>query len=210
MSSFFCLCLSRDKGEKQYQILEHSIYMNNLDKTSFKSVYNTYYKRCFLFAKSYVHDDWAAEEISSGALIKLWEIFESEKIDNPKTILFTILKNKALDHLKHEAIKQKALISLSDYSQRELEIRISTLEASNPEKIFASDIQTIIQSTLLNLPEQTRYVFEMNRFQDLSKKEIAEQLGITVKGVDYHISKALKSLRENLKDYFPIVMFFFF
>jgi RNA polymerase sigma-70 factor (ECF subfamily) len=184
--------------------------MDNLNTSGFKSFFVSYYNRCFLFVKSYVHDDWAAEDIASEALIKLWEMTKLQEIENPKTLLFTIMKHKALDYLKHESIKQDALTSLADYSKRELDIRISTLDACNPETIFATDIQEIIHTTLSNLPEQTRKIFEMNRFQNQSKKEIAEKLEISIKGVDYHISKALKSLRENLQDYFPLVVFLFF
>ncbi len=184
--------------------------MDRLIEDDFKQFYDTYYKRCFLFAKSYVHDDWLAEDISSGALVKLWEISQEKTVDNPKIILFTILRNKALDYLKHQTIKENTLSTLSEYGRRELEIRISTLEATNPDKIFANDIQRIVHDTLAKLPEQTRTIFEMNRFQNLSKKEIGDKLGISVKGVDYHISKALKCLRENLQDYFPIILFLFF
>jgi RNA polymerase sigma-70 factor (ECF subfamily) len=184
--------------------------MNSLNEAGFKSFFEAWYNRCFLFAKSYVHDDWEAENIASEALIKLWEITKSKEVENPKTLLFTILKHKALDYLKHEAIRQNALIELVDKGKRELEIRISTLEACEPEKIFGADIQKIIQSTLSNLPKQTQQIFKMNHFQNVSKKEIAENLGITVKGVDYHLSRAIKVLRENLKDYYPIVLFFLF
>jgi RNA polymerase sigma-70 factor (ECF subfamily) len=183
--------------------------MDREKSLGFKGFYTTYYNRCFLFAKSYVHDGWAAEDIASEALIKIWEISQAEETDNLKTLLFTIVKHKALDYLKHEAIRTEAIAQLSDKGRRELEIRISTLEACNPEIIFASNIQDIIQSTLAGLPEQTRKIFEMNRFQNRSKKEIAEMYNISIKGVDYHLSKALKSLRENLKDYFPVFLFFF-
>jgi len=184
--------------------------MRDLSSSGFNDFYAAYYKRCFLFAKSYVHDDWVAEDIASGALIKLWEITQTESIDNPRIILFTILKNRALDYLKHEVVKQNALVNLTDIHRRELDIRISTLEASDPQKIFASDIQSIIHTTLSSLPTQTQQIFEMNRFRNMSKTEIAEHFDITVKGVDYHISRALACLRENLKDYFPILLFFFF
>lgn len=170
----------------------------------------TYYDRCFLFAKSYVHNDLVAEDIASETLIKLWELSEIEEIESPSRLLFVILRNKALDYLKHEKIKQSALESMSTYADRELEIRISTLEASNPDKIFADDIQNILHTTMAALPEQTRKIFEMSRFKDVSKKDIADQFEISVKGVDYHISKALSSLRENLKDYFPIFLFFLY
>lgn len=184
--------------------------MENLNSSNFNRFYTYYHNRCFLFAKSYVHNDLVAEDIASEALIKLWELSQIEEIENPLKLLYVILKNKALDYLKHEKIKQDALMSISTYTKRELEIRISTLEASNPDKIFANDIQKILQSTISNLPEQTRMIFEMSRFKNMQKKEIAEYFNISVKGVDYHISKALSSLRENLKDYFPISLLFLF
>lgn len=94
--------------------------------------------------------------------------------------------------------------------QRELDIRISTLEACNPEDIFSTEVQQIITDTLALLPEQTRRVFEMSRFENKTNREIAEELQITVKGVEYHITKALKPLRVSLKDYLPLFYFFFF
>lgn len=50
----------------------------------------------------------------------------------------------------------------------------------------------------------------MSRFENKTNKEIAEELQLTVKGVEYHITKALKPLRENLKDYLPLFYFYFF
>src|SRR5690554_2439702 len=131
-------------------------------------------------------------------------------VDNPKVILFTILKNKALDYLKHQNIKESVLSSLSEHGRRELEIRISTLEASDPEQVFAEDIQHIIRQSFSKLPKQTRKIFKMSRLKNLSRKEIGDKVGVSVKGVDYHISKALKLLKEELKDYFPTILFLFF
>lgn len=73
--------------------------------------------------------------------------------------------------------------------------------------IFFRRNNKIIHQTLAQLPEQTRKVFIMSRFYDKSNKEIAEKLGISVKGVEYHISKALKFLRVALKDYLPFLYF---
>jgi RNA polymerase sigma-70 factor (ECF subfamily) len=163
-----------------------------------------------LFAKSYVHDDWVAEDIASESLIKLWETAKLKDIEHPMALLFFILKNKSLDHLKHEAIKQEALSTLSADGQRELNIRFSTLEACNPNQMFSTEIQEIIESTLNALPEQTRKVFMMSRFDNLSRQEIADTLNITKKGVEYHVAKALKSLQTDLKDYLLLFSFFLF
>lgn len=184
--------------------------MSGIKIENFNSLYTKYYRRSFLFTKSYVHDEYVAEDIVSEVLIKLWEILKEKEIEHIEALLLTTLKNKALDHLKHESVRAEVFQSLSDIYQKELEIRISTLEACDPEEIFSFEVQQIINRTLASLPEQTRRVFEMSRFENKSNKEIAEIQGVTVKGVEYHITKTLKLLRENLKDYLPLYYFFFF
>ncbi|WP_195598119.1 RNA polymerase sigma-70 factor [Bacteroides cellulosilyticus] len=187
-----------------------NIPMSNVTLNSFNEIYNSYYKKSFFFAKSYVHDDLAAEDIASESLIRLWEKLKTEEIDYIEPLLLTILKNKALDYLKHEEVKRTALESMVDWHQQELSIRISTLESCDPNEIFSDEVENIIQDTLKSLSEQTRLAFLLSRFENKSNKEIAEQMGISVKGVEYHISKALKALRITLKDYLPLFYFFFY
>lgn len=186
------------------------IRMDDTLGNSFNAIYTFYYKKSFFFAKSYVHDDLAAEDIASESLIRLWEKLKAETIDYVEPLLLTILKNKALDYLKHEEVKRTALESISDWHNQELSIRISALEACNPNEIFSKEVKSIVRDTLNLLPEQTRQIFLLSRFENQSNREIAEQMGISVKGVEYHISKALKSLRVSLKDYLPLFYFFFY
>ena len=184
--------------------------MSKMPGNSFNDIYTSYYKKSFFFAKSYVHNDLAAEDIASESLIKLWEKLKTEKIDYIEPLLLTILKNKALDYLKHEEVKRTAFESMADWHQQELSIRISTLESCDPNEIFSDEVESIIRETLKLLPEQTRQIFLLSRFENKSNKEIAEQMGISIKGVEYHISKALKVLRVTLKDYLPLFYFFFY
>ena len=186
------------------------IPMSNAIVSSFNEIYTSYYKKSFFFAKSYVHDDLAAEDIASESLIKLWEKLKTEKIDYIEPLLLTILKNKALDYLKHEEVKRTAFESMVDWHQQELSIRISTLESCDPNEIFSDEVESIIRETLKLIPEQTQRIFLLSRFENKSNKEIAELMGISVKGVEYHISKALKALRITLKDYLPLFYFFFY
>lgn len=172
--------------------------------------YRTYYRKAFLFAKSYVHDQQVAEDIASEALMSLWISTKQYEIHHPLTFLFSIVRNKSIDYLRHELIHQKALATMSEIGLREINMRITSLEACDPEKIYSEDIQTIVESTLKNLPERTREIFMMSRYQGLDKEEIATALGITTKGVEYHLTKALSNLRISLKDYLPFFYFLLF
>ena len=68
---------------------------------------------------------------------------------------------------------------------------------------MSHEIQALVQRALAALPVQTREVLLRSRYHSQSNKEIAAALGISVKAVEYHITKALRVLRVVLKDYFP-------
>jgi RNA polymerase sigma-70 factor, ECF subfamily len=174
---------------------------------SFNAVYTAYYKKSFLFVKSYVHDELVAEDIVSESLIKLWGRMKLQPVEHVNYYLFTILKNSALDHLKHEAVERKAFKSLNEHLTREHEIRVSVLQACDPNEIFSTEIQQIIQATLATVPEKSRKIFMMSRFENKTNKEIADIFDITVKGVDYHIALTIKALRISLKDYLPVFLY---
>lgn len=175
----------------------------------FSRIYQEYYNKAFRYANLYVRNDLVAEDIATEALLKLWQTMKQEPIEKPASLLMVILKNKSLDYLKVQSHAQEAYEAMENWRQRELAIRISTLEVCDPEKILSDEIRSILRETLHKLPEQTRRVFVMSRFEHKSGKEIAGILNISVKGVDYHIAKALNALRVSLKDYLPLLSFWF-
>lgn len=92
-----------------------------------------------------------------------------------------------------------------------LSFRLASLQDFNPENIFTREIQDIVDRTLESLPDKTREIFRASRIDNKSYKEIAQQYGITVKGVEFHITKSNKALRDALKDYLPLwVLLFYF
>ncbi|NDV57687.1 RNA polymerase sigma-70 factor [Bacteroides sp. 519] len=154
------------------------------------------------FAYSYIRN-WAdAEDILMESMISLWE--NRDRWDdsvNLHGLLLTIIKNKALNYLAHLQVRYRAEENINEHAQRELNLRISTLEASEPDRIFDSEIQAIVEKTLKKLPEQSRRIYTLSRHHDTPNKKIASDLGISVKSVEFHITKALKLLRQELKDY---------
>ena len=97
-----------------------------MSNISFSDIYTNYYKRSFLFVKSYVRDDMAAEDIVSESLINLWETSKKEKVEYPLALLVQMLKNGSLNYLKHQDVKQAVSESISSKMDRDLYYRIST------------------------------------------------------------------------------------
>ncbi len=179
-----------------------------MDDISFGKLYTQYYKRSFLFAKSYVRDDMAAEDIASEALLQLWETMKAKPVNNLLALLTTILKNKALNYLKRRETEWKAMEDISEKQLRDISYRLATLQACDPEEMYSSDIIRILEKTLASFSEQTRRIFIMNKYEQMQVKEIAALLHLSPKSVEYHLTKSMKALRIALKDYLPLFWWF--
>lgn len=175
---------------------------------NFNSIYTTYYRRAFLFTLSYVHNEQVAEDIVSEAIINLWELSRKQEVPNVESVLITYIRSKSLNYLKHLQVRENAFEALSERGARELEIRISTLEACDPQEILSEELRSKVKRLLAGMHENTRKAFILDRLEGKTHREIAEELGISIKNVEYHIGRAVKLLRENLKEYAPIWIFF--
>ena len=145
------------------------------------------------FAYSYVRNREEAEDIVMGAFTNVWE--------HRNALLLTAIKNRSLNHLQHLEVRMRAEQHIGDMRQKELALRISTLEACDPDKLFCDEIQALVQEAISELPPTSREVFILSRMKNLPNKEIALRLDISVKTVEFHITRSLKQLRVQLKDY---------
>lgn len=186
--------------------------MNNpQDIFKFNQLFNTYYQQFIRFAMGYVKDELKAQDIVSDAFASYWETKGSlsDETNEPGYIL-TSVKNKCLNYLQHKKVKLKAAQEITDHAQWILDTQINTLEACNPSKIFSQEIQKIIQETIDKLPQKTQIIFNLSRFEHTSHRNIALQLNLSTKSIEYHISKALDELRRNLKDFLTVLILFLF
>jgi RNA polymerase sigma-70 factor (ECF subfamily) len=111
--------------------------------------------------------------------------------------LFTIVRNNALNYLKHLTIRDKfRQFSEQQYAERQL--NLMALTDLQVEEIFKRDMQQKIDEAVDDLPEKCREVFLMSRNFGMSYREIATQLNISIKTVENHISEALKKLRKKI------------
>lgn len=177
------------------------------DLKNFNSLFENYFQRFVHFACSYVKETKVAEDITMEAFMSYWENrYRLTPDTNPPAYILTIIKNKSISHLRHMQTHNIVTDKLTEHYAWKLNLQISTLEACNPEQIFSTEVQTIVHEVLKNLPDRTVEIFKLSRFEKLSHKAIAERMNITTKGVEFHISKALKIMRIALKDYNPSII----
>ncbi|HAZ02865.1 MAG: hypothetical protein A2W90_17130 [Bacteroidetes bacterium GWF2_42_66] len=183
--------------------------IRNGDEAAFKVIYNKYAPRLYYFIYEYIPLTDIVENIIQDTLMALWNK-KSELADNTNlgAYLFTIAKNNCLYKLRDQRYHKK-IFELSDVDSSELKANMDALVILDTSQLAFLEIEQIIEETLAQLPPQCRTVFSMSRFDDKKNKDIAEELGISVKAVEGHITKALKLFRSTLKDYLPIVAYLF-
>lgn len=174
----------------------------SFDLQYFNTLFNEYYPRFIRFAMGYVRDVSLAEDFVSDAFTAFWEN-RNNLLPNtiPPAYILTIVKNKCLNHLKHQQIRLRVKKEINEHAEWLLSVSINTLEACEPNFIFSEEIQQIIDKTLNKLPSKTRQIFILNRYQGFSYKEIAEKMNLSTKSIEFHISKALSQFRFALKDF---------
>lgn len=169
---------------------------------SFDKLYSKYKSRLVRFAQSYLStDQMLAEDIVADAFTYFWEHRDqlTNEQNSPIGYIFQIVRTRCLNQLKKE--RKSVALTGNDTLLWEIDMKLAALKSDNPEFVFASDVEDIINRAVKDLPEKTRTVFYMKKIHGKRYREIAEALKISEKTVEFHISKALKSLRKAMEDY---------
>lgn len=171
------------------------------DTHAFEMIFKTYYSPLCRYAYSLLQDKEAAEEIVQSSLLVVWEKRQTISIDTSiKSYLFRMVRNACLNAIKHERVKQH-------HVAHELYVS-SVAQESVLHQVQAAELENRIALAMQSLPEQCRLIFQLSRFEELKYQEIADQLNISVKTVENHMGKALKLMRERLKEYLPVFLLF--
>jgi RNA polymerase sigma-70 factor (family 1) len=157
------------------------------NKESYRLIFNMLYPVMYLFAKKFInyHDD--AEDITQDVFIELWhQRSKFECLEHIKAFLYLSIKNRSLNHIKHQAIKEKykqiAQIDQPEYFE---------------ESVIEADVIHNLNNAINNLPEQRKLIMQLS-MQGLANNEIAEKMHISINTVKLHKKIAYKELRQKL------------
>ena len=164
------------------------------DEDAFCELYATYKNRLLYFAMRFLKSREYAEDVFQDAFTVVWQ---SRRFINPdasfSSYLYTIMRNRILNQLRNaaneEKLKESILSQALDYTE------------DTKREVMLNDLKSLISHALQQLTPRQREIFEMSREAQLSHKEIADKLGISINTVQEHISTSLKLIRTYLIKY---------
>ena len=174
----------------------------------FKELFFDFFGPLCLFANRYIEDKAVCEDVVQDVFFQIWVQRKRLNIQqSARNYLITSVRNACVDYLRTNHAKYK-YISTSEINESFIN------EYATSEDTFSvlavSELKEQLDKSLAQLPVAVRQAFELNRFEDLTYNEIASQMDISVKTVEAYISKALKLLRVELKDYLPFISLFLY
>jgi RNA polymerase sigma-70 factor (family 1) len=169
----------------------------------FKRLFDSYKNRIYGYVMSIAHSPYAAEEITQEIFIKLWLCRDLlHEVENLDGYIFTIARNRTLNHLRKAAYDTRLL--------RELQGLVMPQHNNVEERALVTEYDQLLRNALSLLSPQRRRVFQMSRDGGLNHEEIAEQLHLSRNTVKNHMVEALRIIRSYLGQHGSVLLVLIF
>jgi RNA polymerase sigma-70 factor (ECF subfamily) len=166
------------------------------DPTALEALFREHYVALCRFADRYLHDRAAAEDLVQDVFTAIWS--NRLRLDvkgSLRAYLFAAVRNRALNLRKHQLVER-------DWERDEAapEVRLLHRAPQRPDDALEDDERRgRLRAAVEALPERCRLVMQLRWDEQLSHAEIAQVMGITVKGVERQLARGLRALRERTR-----------
>jgi len=169
----------------------------NDDRQAFRSLFEYYYAPLCIYAKRFIEDKSAREDVVQDVFFSVWEKRKSITINtSAKNYLITSVKNNCLNFIRKQDYRQEFLDNF---------IENPPAYSENINEIYnLNELQDLLAQTLEKLPEEYRLAFIMSRMEDKSPAEVAEAMGVSIRTTERYRKRAIEILKQELKDYLPL------
>ena len=168
------------------------------DRTAFEALVRHYGDRLCAFTYNILGDADATQELVQDLFLWIWRNRHAWEIRGAlTTYLYRSARNRAISHARHERLAQR-------WAEHSSSLDVALPAARNADHVSEEkDLRAALARALETLPDRCHQVFILNRAHGLSYAQISETLGISIKTVEIHMSRALSLLRVQLADWLP-------
>ncbi len=170
------------------------------DDTAFEEIFQAYYTRLCAFAEQFIRSPDAAEDVVAEVFLQIWRHRERGGGGaSLRAYLYAAVRNQALKQLEHRRVadRWRAMAAASAL------VEPPDVGAAPGTDIDAATLESAVEQAIARLPDRAREAYLLCRRHGLSYAEVAATMGISVKTVENHVGRALRTLRDQLSHWLP-------
>jgi RNA polymerase sigma-70 factor (ECF subfamily) len=160
---------------------------------AYNELYNRHWYSVYTIALQKLHRKDIAEEIAQDFFLSIWNKRHKLNIRNFKAYLTSSIRNQVIDYIRKNLHEAKYLDQLKHF--------VPPIHFGANEEVYYNELNDAMHTSLAKLPEKTREVYVLNRFEKLTAKEIAVRLNLSEKTIEYHLSRSNHFLRYDLQKF---------
>jgi RNA polymerase sigma-70 factor (ECF subfamily) len=175
---------------------------------AFMDIFNLLYPRMLGYCKLFVKDYFLAEDLVQECFVQLWNKRKTLNTEgNIERLLFVMLRNHCLNFLRDHRVEYKNVEFQEKYINK-LESVYQIDFMGEEENSLEEQLSVSLSEAIDNLPTRQKEVFFKTKIENLSQKDVAIELGISVKAIEKHIALAKKRIRNELLHKYPTLILF--
>jgi RNA polymerase sigma-70 factor (ECF subfamily) len=182
-----------------------NIRLKKGDPSAYEELFKQTYPRLLGYCGLFIHDRAQANDLVQECFVRLWEkrqtINPSQSVES---LLFVMLRNRCLNYLRDRK-NDMTDKSITTIEESELQHLYQLDFTGREEKTLEEKLIEAIRHSVEKLPEKRKLVFVKAKIEGKKNKEVAEELGISVKAVEKHLQQAKEQIRKEMLEKFPLL-----
>ncbi|HEX7583049.1 MAG TPA: RNA polymerase sigma-70 factor [Prolixibacteraceae bacterium] len=182
-----------------------NIRLKEGDPSAYEELFKQTFSRMLGYCRLFIHDQAQANDLVQECFVKLWEKHITIKTSQSvESLLFVMLRNRCLNYLRDQKLHNTEE-NISLIEENELQYLYQLDFAGKEEKSLEEKLVETIRESVENLPEKRKLVFIKAKIEGKKNREVADELGISVKAVEKHLHQAKEQIRQEMLLKFPLL-----
>jgi RNA polymerase sigma-70 factor (family 1) len=174
--------------------------IRNGNDAAYAELFNRHWDHVYRMIYSRIRNAATTEEMAQEIFMKLWDKRNELAIENFPAYLYTCVKHRCLNYIESRITQQKHWVYYREF--------LSAYDDSTNRTIELNDLRNALDKGLETIPEKSKMIFRLSKLEGKSLKEISEQMKLSQKAVQYHLTRSARELRIYLKEFIVSILLF--
>ena len=158
----------------------------------FRRHWDNVYKMIYSRIKRRPETEGMAQDI----FMKFWDKRSELLIENFSAYLYTCVKHRCINYIESKITRKRHWDRYKAFLPQH--------DDSTDKAIALNDLREALEKGLNHIPNKSKMIFRLNRLEGQSVKEIAGQMNLSEKAIQYHLTRSMKELRLYLKEFLSV------